>query len=209
MQNISYILQKYWDIIKEEVNVKQLDILPDDIKVKKIYVPIWSVISKRFGKDTWNIIKFAKMWNVEILEDWKIKVFSDDWKEWVLNKEDYQVRFEGLDEKTMAAEENVVVKLDLNITEELKKEGIAREISRFLNQLRKEANYNVDDRVVLYFNTDDNYLKDVVKMFEEFLKREVLLKQIVEEDLSNESVHDICKVFETDEGKKIKFCLKK
>jgi hypothetical protein len=46
--DLKYLLSKYGDIIKEEVNVKQLEIMPEDVKVEKIYVPIGSMISKKY-----------------------------------------------------------------------------------------------------------------------------------------------------------------
>jgi isoleucyl-tRNA synthetase len=49
----------------------------------------------------------------------------------------------------MAIDGNIIAKLDLELTPELEREGIAREISRFLNQMRKDANFNIDDRVDL------------------------------------------------------------
>jgi hypothetical protein len=48
MADLNYILQKYGDIIKEEVNVKELEVLPEDVVVNVVYVPIGSVISKKF-----------------------------------------------------------------------------------------------------------------------------------------------------------------
>jgi hypothetical protein len=36
---------------------------------------------------------------------------------------------------------------------------MAREVSRFLNQMRKDVDYNVDDKVKMYYNTDDDYMK--------------------------------------------------
>jgi len=84
-QNLDYIQQKYWDIIKEEVNVKNISSFPSDINIKKIYKPVWKSISEKFGKDTGQIINFAKTWNVQVLENWQIKVSSPN-SERVLEK---------------------------------------------------------------------------------------------------------------------------
>jgi len=61
-QDIKNLFKKYWDIIKEEVNIKQIDILADSLKITKIYKPIWSQISAKFTKDTGKIIQFSKQW---------------------------------------------------------------------------------------------------------------------------------------------------
>jgi isoleucyl-tRNA synthetase len=66
-----------------------------------------------------------------------------------LEKNEYEIAYEGLDSDDMAIDGNIIARLDLELTPELQREGIAREISRFLNQMRKDANFNIDDRVEL------------------------------------------------------------
>ena len=87
-QDLDYIQQKYWDIIREEVNVKEIAPLSSDINIKEIYKPVWKNISEKFGKDTGQIISFAKSWNVQQLGNWQIKVFWAD-KERFEDKWDY------------------------------------------------------------------------------------------------------------------------
>ncbi len=87
--NLDYILDKYGDIIKEEINVKDIQWFGEWIKITKIFKPVGSQLSAKFGKDTGNIIRFWKMWNIEELWEWKVKVFDGEWNEWVLENEDY------------------------------------------------------------------------------------------------------------------------
>jgi isoleucyl-tRNA synthetase len=61
------------------------------------------------------------------------------------------VAYEGLEGDNVAVDGDIIAKLDLNITPELKKEGVAREISRFLNQMRKDADYPVDAKLQLFY----------------------------------------------------------
>ncbi len=207
--DLQYILSKYNDIIKEEVNVKDLAPFTENLNIKKLYIPIGRNISTKFWKDTWSIIKFAKQWKVESLGEGRIKVIWD-WREWILDKDDYEIRYEwDIDEKTMAIDNNIVVRLDLNITDQLKKEWLAREISRYLNQLRKDAWYNINDRVYLYWNSDKdkNFWEEIFEGFEDFIKNEVLLLDISFTD-SFEKM-DIVKEFVSDDWKKIVFWLKK
>jgi len=55
---------------------------------------------------------------------------------------------------------------------------MAREVSRFLNQMRKDADFNVDTKVDMYFDTKDQYMKEVINKFNDFLISEALLKSI-------------------------------
>lgn len=198
------ILTKYWDIIKEEVNVKEIvDLSSEWLSIKKVFKPIGSQISSKFGKDTWNIIKYGKMWHIEEMEDGSIKVFDDFGSEWLLAKEDYEVVYEWLEWDDKTIDGDIIAKLSLEITPALQREGIAREISRFLNQMRKEADYAVDKKVIMYYDTECQEYSDVIKEFTEFLCVEALLSDIV---VSKES-WDIVSLFNLSE-KNITFSLK-
>ena len=201
--NLDYILDKYGNIIKEEINVKELTGFGEGMKISKIFKPVWSQLSAKFGKDTWNIIKFWKMWNIEELWEWKVKVFDGEWNERVLEKEDYEIAYQGIDGDDIAIDGDVIAKLDLELTPELEKEGMAREVSRFLNQMRKEADYKVDAKVAMYFDTDDNYMKDVILDFKEFLISEWLLSSVSEW----KEEWDIKSIFNIDE-RNVTFSLK-
>lgn len=175
---VDYVLDKYWEIIKEEINVKDIAALQNAWNIKRVFKPIWSQISAKFGKDTWNVIKFGKMWNIKEWENWSMIVFDDAGNEWTLAKEDYEISYEWLDGKDVAADGDVIAKLDLQLTPELEMEWMAREISRFLNQMRKDADFKIDARVDMYFETTNDYLQKVIDSFSEFLSHEALLNNI-------------------------------
>lgn len=202
--DVNYIVDKYWDTIKEEINVKDIQSFDDGIKITKIFKPLWSALSAKFSKDTGNIIKYWKMWNITELGEWRIKVFDDSGNEWILEKEDYEISYQGLDWDDVAVDGGVIVKLDLELTPELEMEWIAREISRFLNQMRKDIDYNVDDKVKMFFHTNDQYFTDIINKFSQFLSSEALLESV--ENLDQE--WDIVSVFNLDD-KTVRFSLKK
>ncbi len=66
--------------------------------------------------------------------------------------------------------EELDVALDTVLTSELRREGLVREISRHVNDLRKEAKLTPTDRITLYYETDGPVLKDVFASFAETLK---------------------------------------
>jgi len=205
-QDIKNLFKKYWDIIKEEVNIKQIDILADSLKITKIYKPIWSQISAKFTKDTGKIIQFSKQWNIQELEDWKIKVFDDQKNEWILNLEDYEIAYQWLDWNDMAVDGNIIAKLDLEISPQLQKEWIVREISRFLNQMRKDADYKVDTKITMFYETKDKNLSNIIQEFWDFLKWEALLKDVIKEN--KKPNWDVFALFSNEEST-INFALKK
>ena len=66
------------------------------------------------------------------------------------------------------------VELDLNITSELKSEGLMREVIRNIQNSRKKAGLNVDDRINLYLHSSNNELKEVYNKFVQEISKEVL-----------------------------------
>ena len=161
-------------------------------------------MSAKFAKDTGNIIKYGKMWNITELWEWKVKVFDDNWNEWILEKEDYEISYQWLEWDDVAIDGGVIAKLDLQLTPELEMEWMAREVSRFLNQMRKDVDYNVDDKVKMFYHTNDEYMVSVITKFSEFLSKEALLESIE----SSKQEWDIISIFNIDE-KTVTFSLKK
>jgi len=202
MLNEKELLNKYWDIIKEEINVKEVEIYQSDKPITKIYKPLWGQLSAKFGKDTWQIISNWKQGNVREIDLW-IEVFDNAWHSWKLDESDYEVVYEWLDGTDTTVEWNTIVKLNLEITDELKKEWTAREISRFLNQMRKDADFSVDARINMHYQSDSEDMKNIVKEFSEFLKEEALIIDISEWNTDSDTRSD---TFESENGN-IKFWL--
>jgi isoleucyl-tRNA synthetase len=121
-----------------------------------------------------------------------------------LSTTDYEIVYEGLDGDDVAIDGNTIVKLDLELTPALEREGIAREISRFLNQMRKDADFSVDARVKMVYETNDTDLASLITEFAEFFKKEALLGSLEAGSPAGNIVSD----FETD-GKIVKISLEK
>lgn len=199
------LLDKYGDIIKEEVNIKEIEWFDDSIKITKIFKPIGSQLSAKFGKDTWKIIQYGKQWNIKDAGEGKVIIFDNDGNEWTLEANEYEIAYEGLEWDNMAVDQNIIAKLDLELTPELEREWVAREISRFLNQMRKDADYNVDAKVTMFFSTTDDYLTNIIKEFTNFFKHEALISDIQTTDTPE---WDIVALFTNDQST-INFALKK
>jgi len=140
-------------IILAEVNVKEVEFLTDTLGIisKKIK-PNFKTLGPKFGKlmkqiasavnqlDQSAISKFEKSGNFEIvIANEKI----------VLTLEDVEIQTEDIPGWTVASEGQLTVALDINVTAELKQEGIAREFINKIQNLRKESSFEVTDRINL------------------------------------------------------------
>ena len=72
--NEQELLKKYWDIIKEEVNVKEISSFSSDKPLVKIFKPLGSQLSAKFWKDTGQIIANGKQWNIKELDNGQVEV---------------------------------------------------------------------------------------------------------------------------------------
>ncbi|OVE79219.1 hypothetical protein BVY00_01000 [bacterium G20] len=92
------------------------------------------------------------------------------------NREDFeQIIAEELNVKAVKwAKTGKAVKLDTNLTPELKNEGIMREIVRSVQNARKKAGLNVDDRIKLHLKTDDKAVANAIKQFKDLIFAETL-----------------------------------
>jgi len=172
-------LSKYEDIIKEELNIKEIGALDSNIKVSKVIKPLGSKLSAKFGKDTGRIIQLGKEGKIKENSLGQVVVFDDN-NERILEEGDFEIAYEGLEGDNIAIDNDIIAKLDLTMTPELLQEWVAREISRFLNQMRKDAGYNVDNKVALTYQTNSQTLKDVMIKFGSFLQDEALLSAVSE-----------------------------
>jgi isoleucyl-tRNA synthetase len=173
----------YIDILKEELNVKQVNIVANSsLLATKICKPNAKLIWPKFWKDVQFVISQAKSWNFEEIWDWKIKVW-----EYILNEWEYEIWFEKKD--TALDVESwfwLVIALDPEITEYLKLEWYARDIVRFVQESRKEANYDVDNRIKINISfKDENWklLNDIINKFGDYIQNETL--STIVDDLEN------------------------
>lgn len=165
MLDQAQLLQKYSAIIQEEVNVKELLAFESDTPITKVFKPIGSQLSAKFGKDTGQIIANGKQGNIRELENGQVEVFSPSGASWILESGDYEIAYEGLEGNDVALDGAMIAKLDLEITPELEREGIARELSRFLNQMRKDADFPIDAKVAMTYMTESVSLEKIIEEF--------------------------------------------
>ena len=86
----------------------------------------------------------------------------------------------------VAVDNNITVALDITLSEDLKQEGIARELINRIQNLRKESGLDVTDRINISFETN-NKIKSAIDNYGDYLKREVLAENLLFVDMSSEN----------------------
>ena len=143
------------ELIKSEVNVKEIELLDDasGILVKRIK-PNFKTLGPRYGRDMKAIAKAVAGLDQEDIQ--KIEregelVLDLENKSLKLQLEDVEISSQDIEGWLVASSGALTVALDVTITEDLRKEGIARELVNRIQNLRKESGFEVTDKIDIKF----------------------------------------------------------
>ncbi|WP_452222728.1 isoleucine--tRNA ligase [Lacinutrix chionoecetis] len=165
------------DLIKSEVNVKEIELLEDasDILVKQVK-PNFKALGPRFGKDmkliASKIMQFTSEDIKNIEQNGTIDVECNG-KIITLERSDVDITSQDIEGWLVANEGAITVALDVTISEELREEGIARELVNRIQNLRKDSGFEVTDRISVALQKNDQITK-AVKTNLEYIKAETL-----------------------------------
>ena len=171
------------DNVLEELNIKNIEFVEDDEKFNSQRLALNFRKAGQVLKGDINKVK-------EILQNMPDK----EMKQLVLDVKDgkninidnfnnlqpdlFEVKLTPKQEFAVANLGNNLVVLDIELTEELINEGYLRELIRALQVCRKEANFDITDRILLDISTKEERLNKVLTESKEIIKNEVLVKQI-------------------------------
>lgn len=153
-------IQSVEEIILEEVNVKMIEYVSDDVNiVRKSSRPNFKVIGKKYGAKTQqvsNAIKSLTNEQVRKLEQSSVLAVNIGDATIQVDYEDVDIVSEDIEGWLVASENGMTVALDTEIDEGLEREGLAREFVSKVQKIRKDSGYEVTDRISLHYNSDDS-----------------------------------------------------
>jgi len=170
--------EQYQDIVKDELNVKQVkfDNHLENYASKKVYL-YTPLLGKTLGKDMGAVMGAYKQGNWELNSDGTLSIAGK-----VLTPDLFEVRLEmkeGIAGQAFA-DNKAVVMLDTEVTEELKREGMARDFVRLVQTLRKDKDFNISDRIVLCWSAEDRELRQALQENSAYIAEQVLAVEIKE-----------------------------
>ena len=173
------------DLIKAEVNVKEIELLDDasGVLVKQIK-PNFKTLGPRFGKDMGLISKEIQNFTAEQIKEIETNslialVISG--KSIILTSEDVEITSQDIPGWLVANANGITVALDITINEELKEEGIARELVNRIQNIRKDSGFEVTDKIKVKIQRFGE-LEKAVQNNESYIKSETLTEELVFED---------------------------
>ncbi|NLO19437.1 MAG: isoleucine--tRNA ligase [Ignavibacteria bacterium] len=169
------------NIIREEINVKSIEFVEGDTEiVRRSAKANFKVIGKKFGKQTQNVANAIKeLTNQQIKQIEKQGSISlpIQGEQTTISLEDIEILSQDIEGWLVESDGTITVALDTQINEELLSEGIAREFINRVQNLRKQSNFDITDRIAIKYNSS-NSLKPAVEKMKDFIANEVLAQQI-------------------------------
>ena len=203
-KQLSYIAE----LVKTEVNVKELEIIPADTDlqnlVKKIK-PNFKTLGKKYGKQMKEIAhafnSFGKneISEIERTGNYLLKLISGDVE---ITTEDVEIITEDMPGWLVANEGKLTVALDITVTDALVREGIARELVNRIQNIRKSNGYEITDKIIVEIETRDEII-EAVKEYTNYIAQQTLANAV----LLVEKLSDVTEL-EFDDYK-VNVCVKK
>lgn len=180
-ENIDFV-DTYKEIILEELNVKKVEINKDISLIGSEILSLnLKLLGQKMGKDVQKIISAQKNNQYKKLPDSKIEIAG-----FILEKSDFEILFKSKDESSakFCKEINCCIQVDLNITEELKRECVARDFIRIIQDKRKEMNLNIIERINVDFFTNDDFIRNAIFFYKDYISIQCLINNL---NFTNES----------------------
>ena len=181
--SINTLPKYYEEIIKEELNVKQIELGADMSKYVDFEIkPNLPVLGKQYGKlipkIKEEIAKKNQMDLANKVKNGEVQEIEVDGIKIELNVENLLVTMQGKEGFAFSGEGKIGVVLDTNITKELKEEGFLREILSKVQNMRKEKGFEVLDHIILYVAGNET-IEKIIKENENQIKHDTLATKIV------------------------------
>jgi len=179
------------ELILSEVNVKELELLEENnsVLVKSIK-PNFKTIGPKYGKHMKAIAGMVAQFSaddiatIEANQGWSGEVNGDQLE---LDLGDFEITAQDIPGWLVSSEGNLTVALDVTISDDLKAEGIARELVNRVQNLRKDSGLEITDRILLKVDTNA-LIQEAIKSNKEYVCNEVLANDVLFESLDSEAL---------------------
>ena len=177
--NLKYVAE----LVKTEVNVKELEVVlaeESTIKLVKKIKPNFKTLGKKYGKQMKEIAATINAWSqddINAIEQNGQTILPLASGEVTVTLEDVEIATEDMPGWLVANEGNLTIALDIAITEELRQEGVARELINRIQNIRKANGYEITDKINIQIEKREE-LNAAVENFKDYISSQVLANSI-------------------------------
>jgi isoleucyl-tRNA synthetase len=194
-------LSKMKDVILEEVNIKELIILTDDSEiVNKSAKANFKSIGPKFGKKVKAVSEAIKNFSkeeVSIIEKGIDVVINIENENISISKDDVEIISTEITGWVVEAEDGITVAIDTELDDALIEEGLAREFVNRIQNMRKDAGFEVTDKIIINFTASKNFVR-AIKNFNQYISTETLAEKLSENSGTGDGFSQEFKIGEFD-----------
>jgi len=185
-------VEKVKQLILHEVNIKEIVYVSDTSGIiHKSIKPNFQTLGRRMGKHMKDAAKIvATLTQEDIAEIEKTNVFNMefDGEKFELTLEDFIINAEDIPGWTVATDKDLTVAMDIQLTDMLLSEGIARELVNRIQNIRKNKELNVTDKIHVFISSNEE-VEAALEHFESYIMDETLaLKLTIDNDVAGEQI---------------------
>ena len=173
-------IEEMQNLIKSEVNVREIRFV-ESIQLEKTVKCNFRIMGKKFGKlmnQVSQAVSSMSQEQIGVLDNvGQINLSLDSGDVVTVMRDDVEIFSQDIPGWSVANEGTMTVALDLEITEDLKREGIAREIVKRIQTYRKEHGFEITDHIRIVFDDQPEY-KEAILQFKEYICSQVLCNEI-------------------------------
>jgi isoleucyl-tRNA synthetase len=183
------------DLILAEVNVREVEYIDDtaSILVRKIK-PNFKTLGPKYGKlmkEIANAVSSFTSQEITAFETNKTHKLTINNQEVILGIEDVEIISEDIEGWQVANEGRLTVALDVTVTDELRYEGIAREFVNRIQNIRKEAGFDVTDKITVKIE-DHEFVREAIKRHSAYIGSQTLATSVsLTGSFSGDSVREV------------------
>lgn len=186
-ESVMQQLQHVADLVKTEVNIKELQIVTNEnstVKLVKRIKPNFKTLGKKYGKQMKEIAAAIAALTQDRIADIETRgqiVLPLPSGEVEVELADVEIATEDMPGWLVANEGNLTVALDIEVTDELRQEGIARELVNRIQNLRKSNGYEITDKIAVTIESNDE-VNTAVANFKDYIAAQVLAQSLIVAD---------------------------
>jgi isoleucyl-tRNA synthetase len=173
------------NIILSETNVKEIEFINSDsgIVTKKVK-PNFKKLGPKFGKEIKSVIAKISLMSVEEISYLEKNANITLDKNLTLLMEDVEISSEDISGYSVSSGENYTVALDINLSEQLKQEGLAREFVNRIQRIRKDYDFDVTDKILINV-IKNNIIEEAIKNNLTYICNETLAEDLIFSSIEN------------------------
>ncbi|WP_108783996.1 isoleucine--tRNA ligase [Wolbachia endosymbiont of Bemisia tabaci] len=170
-----FLKNEYQEIIRDEVNVKELEIVSELKEVASLELKLnFPLLGKKVADKIKKLVQYVKEEKWRQIENEQI-FLGDETESYTIEKGEYELLLKANSEYSSVFDNNKgIVVLTTELNDELILEGLARDVVRLIQETRKQADFHISDRIRVIIKAEDEKIKEAITTWNKYIKEQTL-----------------------------------